>query len=177
MSSPDRRTFVKLGLAATAALALSACFKPLYGPTASGQDLSTVLASITVDKVPTAVEYEEFANELRSELIYMLNGSGKPATKRYTLRMNFLQNVASPIIDSETGRATTSTVAGSIDFTLLDSDGKTVASQGRVQGMVTYERPAQRFASLRARRDAYNRLAKELAGHIKTRLALTFSGR
>lgn len=177
MSSLDRRMLVRLGLAAGISLGLAACFRPLYGPTASGQNLAAVLASIDVEKMLVPLNYELLAHELRSELIYQLNGSGLPAPKRYKLKLTYSQTVSSPIIDAETGRATTSSITGSSDYTLVDSDGKTVVAQGRVQAFVTYERPAQRFASIRALRDAQRRLAKELAGHIKTRLAATLSAR
>jgi Predicted secreted (periplasmic) protein len=177
MSLPNRRSVLRLGLTAGLASGLAACFKPLYGPTASGQNLSSVLASIDVEKMMMPLDLEELGHELRSELVYQLNGSGIPAPKRYKLKLNYNQRLSNPIIDAETGRATTASVTGAVDYTLLDSDGKTVVTKGRVDALVTYERPAQRFASLRARRDANRRLGKELAGHIKNRLAMALSAR
>lgn len=177
MSSLDRRNLLKLGLVAGMALTLSACFKPLYGPTASGGNLAAILAAIEVEKVGVPLDQEEFAHELRNDLIYQLNGSGLPTVKTHKLRLGYSQGVTSPIIDSETGRATTSSITGTVDYTLISNDGKTISAQGRVQTLVTYERPSQRFASLRALRDARLRMAKELAVQIRTRLAATLSSR
>ncbi len=176
MSLLDRRSFFRLGLAAGASLTVAACFRPLNGPTASGQNLAAILASIDVEKLSVPMEHEELAHELRSELIYLLNGSGVQTAKNYRLTLSYTQIAASPLIDAETGRATTSTITGSVDYTLYDRTNK-IVGQGRVQAMVTYERPAQRFASIRALRDAKLRLAKELASHVKIRLASTLSAR
>jgi len=176
MSSLDRRSLIRLGLAAGLSLGVSACFKPLYGPTASGENLSSVLASIEVEPMALMLQQEELAHELRSELIYLLNGSGIPQPKRYRLRMAYSQNAQSPIIDAETGRSLTATLTGTIDFTLHDAKDN-IVMKGRANAMVTYERPAQRFASVRANRDANRRLAKTLAGHIKTQLAAKLSAR
>ncbi|MEN3929614.1 LPS assembly lipoprotein LptE [Microvirga sp. W0021] len=176
MSSLNRRTLVRLGLVATVSLGMAACFRPLYGPTSSGKNLADILASIDVEKMAVSYEQEELAHELRSELIYLLNGSGMPAPKAYKLKLSYSQASASPMIDAETGRATTTTLTGTVNYTLTDFDNKVISAQGRVQSMVTYERPSQRFASLRANRDAQKRLAKELARHVKTRLAAKLSG-
>src|SRR5919199_1409318 len=79
------RTAAALGLAA----GLSACFRPLYGPTASGTPLPAVLSAIEVGEVTTPPNYERFSHYLRSELVYNLNGSGLPADKRYRLALAF----------------------------------------------------------------------------------------
>lgn len=176
MSLPDRRSLLRLGLAASLSLGLAGCFKPLYGPTASGQNLSSVLAAIDVEPMALPLQLEEFGHELRSELIYLLNGSGIPQPKRYKLRLTYSQTQGSPIIDAETGRALTSTIGGVVNFTLVDNNDKEVL-MGRANAMVTYERPAQRYASLRAYRDANKRLGKTLAGMIKTQLAAKLSAR
>lgn len=176
MSLPDRRSLLRLGLAAGLSLGLAGCFKPLYGPTASGENLSSVLAAIEIEPMSLPMQQEELGHELRSELIYLLNGSGIPQPKRYRLRLAYAQSQTSPIIDAETGRALTSSITGAIDFTLVDSTDKVVA-KGRANALVTYERPAQRYASLRAYRDANKRLGKTLAGMIKTQLAAKLSGR
>ena len=72
-----------------------ACFRPLYGPTASGEALQTVLAAIEVDPVTAALPQERVGHYLRSELIFDLNGSGVPAPKRYKLSMSLLSNACS----------------------------------------------------------------------------------
>ncbi len=49
MSSPEPYRVSRLAAAAALALGLAACFRPLYGPTASGVPLQGELAAIAVD--------------------------------------------------------------------------------------------------------------------------------
>ena len=42
---------LRLGLVGALALNLSACFRPLYGPTASGESMPALLAAVQVDDV------------------------------------------------------------------------------------------------------------------------------
>src|SRR5688500_9114975 len=78
----------RLLLATLAAGALTACLRPLYGPTASGERLQTVLAQIEVDKVRAAPTKGHITHQLRSELVFDLDGSGEPPPKRYKLNVN-----------------------------------------------------------------------------------------
>ena len=50
-----------------------------------------------------------------------------------------------------------------------------VVTGGSATGTATYDRGVQRFATVRAERDAEIRLAKTLAEQIKTRLAAGFA--
>ena len=50
-----RRPLLRAGLIAVLGLGLSACFRPLYGPTASGVPLQDLLASIKIDTVKSDV--------------------------------------------------------------------------------------------------------------------------
>ncbi len=172
MWSCNSRTIVTRTVAVAAlALALSACFRPLYGPTASGERLDTVLAAIDVGEVAVPSVYERVGHYLRNELIFDLNGSGIPHPKRYKLVLSFNQSVRSPIVESTSGRAESATLVGTADYTLLTmSDGK-VVTRGTATGYASYDRTPQRFATVRAARDADIRLAKALSEQIRTRLA------
>ena len=161
------RLAVALGLA----LSLSACFRPLYGPTASGESMQAALASVQVDDVSTAQDQERLGHYLRSELIFGLDGSGQPSPKRYRLKMQGSETVTTPIVSSTTARAEAGTIIGTIKFSLENLDGTRVVTEGVATSTATYDRSVQRFASLRAARDAEIRLAKVLAEQIKTRIA------
>ncbi len=162
---------LRLGLAAGLALSLSACFRPLYGPTASGEPMQAALASIQVDDVATAQDQERLGHYLRSELIFALDGSGQPAPKRYRLKLQGSESVQTPIVSSTTARAETATLVGTMRYSLESLDGGRVVTEGVATSTATYDRSIQRFASLRAARDAEIRLAKVLADQIKTRIA------
>jgi LPS-assembly lipoprotein len=182
MSSPDRpslarRTALRFALAAGLGLALAGCFRPLHGPTASGQQLDDVLAAIDVAPVTTSTDYERLGHYLRNELIFDLNGSGVPAPKRYRLALAFDQRLSTPIVDTTTGRAQTANVTGTVIYTLTSLSDDKVVTTGRALGYVSYDRSAQRFATVRAARDADIRLAKTLSEQIRIRLATALATR
>ena len=166
---------VRAGFVVALALTLSACLRPLYGPTATGERLDTVLAAIDVGDVEVETAHERLSHYLRSELIFDLNGSGVPAPKRYKLAMSYQQEVQSPIIDTASGRAPSATVMGQVNYRLTTVDGREVTN-GVAIGHASYDRSQQRFATVRAARDAEIRLAKVLSEQIKTRLAAALIG-
>lgn len=162
---------VRLALAAGLVLTLSACFRPLYGPTASGEPMQAALAAVQVDDVAMAQDQERLGHYLRSELIFALDGSGQPGPKRYRLKMAGSEAVTTPIVSSATARAEAGTIIGTIKYSLESLDGRTIVTEGVATSTATYDRSIQRFASLRAARDAEIRLARVLADQIKTRIA------
>jgi LPS-assembly lipoprotein len=168
MSSPKA---FRVAASVALALTLTACFRPLYGPTASGERLDNVLASIEVAEIDATPESERFSHYLRSELVYDLNGSGQAAAKRYKLALSFGQRLASPIVDTATGRAQAATLTGDVTYTLTTLDGSRVVTSGKATASATYDRSAQRFATVRAARDADIRLAKVLSEQIRTRIS------
>ncbi len=172
MSSPNLLPrALRWAAVAALGLGLSACFRPLYGPTASGAPLASVLAAIQVEPVVTAVGQERLGHYLRSELVYDLDGSGQPRPKRYKLSLNATESLTLPITDSVTNRADAVTVNGSVAYTLTTLDGTRVVTTGRAFATAAYDRNFQRFANVRAARDAEIRIGKVLAEQIRTRLA------
>jgi LPS-assembly lipoprotein len=162
---------VRAALVCALALNLSACFRPLYGPTASGEPMAALLAAVQVDDVSMAAGQERIGHYLRSELIFDLDGSGQPSTKRYRLKMQGSETVQTPIVSSQTGRAEAGTIIANVKYSLENLDGTKIISEGVATSTATYDRSVQRFASLRAARDAEIRLAKTLSEQIKTRIA------
>ena len=161
----------RIGLVAVATLGLSACFRPLYGPTASGESLGALLASIEVDTVQAVRGQERLGHYLRSELVFDLDGSGQPTTKRFHLSLSVAETVQTPLVSSTTGRAESATLFGTAAYKVMANGSDRVLTEGTASGSATYDRSVQRFASLRAARDAEIRLAKLLSEQIKTRVA------
>lgn len=161
-------------IAAAGCLALAGCFRPLYGPTASGVPLQQVLASIEVEKVATPPGQERIGHYLRSELIFDLDGSGTPRPKVYRLSLDTAETIQPVSVDTNTGRADAAMLNGSVKFTLTGPDGRTVLN-GTALANATYFRDQQRFAAVRAARDADIRVAKLLADDIKQRIAAHFA--
>jgi len=169
------RVLARLGVAAALTVGLTACLQPLYGPTASGASLPALLAAIEVAPVVVPPDHQRMSHFLRSELVYELDGSGQPAPKRYILAVTVTPRLQTPIIEAGTGRATAATLAADAAYTVTTLDGKPVTN-GKVIGSATYERSPQRFAIVRAARDAEIRLSRVLAEQIRARLALSLRG-
>ncbi len=168
----NRRT-ASLVLAATLFLGVSGCFRPVYGPTASGAPVEAVIATIEVGSIGTSSQRQEFGHALRSELIFALDGSGRTTeAKRYRLTATVSDGLTTPLVSSATGRAVSATITATASWTIQDAQtGETVFS-GSAEGAASYDRTVQRFATLRAQRDAEMRLAKQLSEQIAGRVAI-----
>ncbi len=177
MSSPRARPALRLGLMAILALPLAACLQPLYGPTASGVPLRETLAAIEVAPVAVGSNEQALSHYLRSELVFDLDGSGQPRPKQYRLTVAVRTSLQSPIVDTTFGRSNASTLLGTAEYTLTPLAGGAPLAVGEVIGSASFERSPQRFAVVRAQRDAEIRLAKLLSEQIRNRLALTLRAR
>ena len=164
----------RLASAIALTLALAGCFRPLYSPTASGERLQDVLAAIEVEKPSLPAGQERIGHHLRSELIFDLDGSGQPRPKRYRLALDVAETIQPVSVDTITGRADQAMLNGTANFSLKDVEGRTVFA-GTARANASYQRDQQRFASVRAARDADIRVARLLADDIKQRLAAHFA--
>jgi LPS-assembly lipoprotein len=154
-------------------LSLAGCIRPLYGTDSAGHGFDERLASIQVEKISVPQGQERLSHYLRSELAFDLNGSGKAFGKKYKLVINATERVQAPIVNTLTGRAESATLAGQADYILQSLDGTREITSGSAFGSVTYDRNQQRFATVRAARDAEIKLTKLLSEQIKNRLAAT----
>ncbi len=168
-----RRLLVGLVLAA---FALPACtVRPLYSsaPLAStGAPVTEALSSVAIKPVTTRE-----AQEVRNHLIFLLSGGkGEPASPRYTLTLTVVgveeSAAAVQVVTENEPTAATVTMLGY--FTLSDANGTTIA-QGNRRVMASYDVPRQEFAALRAKRDAENRSARELAQLLQLVIAQELS--
>jgi LPS-assembly lipoprotein len=139
--------------------------------------LKDVLAAIDVQKVATKPNRERIGHYLRSELTFNLDGSGEPPPKRYKLALAVGEGVSSPIVDAATGRAVSAILNVEAEYILTNFDGSQTITRGTAIASATYERTAQRFADVRAARDAEIRAAKLLAEQIRTRLSAALVSR
>lgn len=173
MSSPDRwnaRRLARIALVLALPLAAAGCIHPLYGPTASGEDLQARLSGIVIDQVP-----ERFGHYLVQELGFDLNGSGTEGKARYRLAIATNETVQSSIVSTITGMATSATLLGTASFTLTETATSKVILAAAATATASYTRNDQRFASVRAARDAEIRVAEQLAEQIRTRIAAKLS--
>ena len=157
-----------LGLAVgLAALTLSGCIEPMYGPLSSNPDLANQLASIEVSPIP-----ERMGHYVRNELIFDLNGTGAAFTPRYRLDVRLNEQVRTPIVDTVTGRATSASVVIKADYRLVSIPEGALVTEGSAAAIASYDRFSNRLANVRAARDGEIRDARVIADSIRTRLAV-----
>ncbi len=146
------------------AFGLGGCFTPLYG--SLGGNLGGELRAIAVDPVP-----DKLGHYLRDQLITDLNGTGDKPAPHYRLVLTTSERVQTALIDVTTGRPQNATVVTDVTWQLLPVDGGTVVAKGTVTSFASYDRSSQRFANIRAARDAEIRDARTLADQITTQVA------
>lgn len=167
-----RRFFRVAALAfpAMASLSLAGCIQPLYGSLAGGGDVASQLQAIKITPIP-----DRLGHYLENDLHFGFNGTGAPVDSRYVLRISVRENVQSPLIDTVTGYPTSGTVVVAADYTLTRTEGGDPITKGTATVVASYDRNSQRFANIRASRDAEIRDARLLAEQIRTNIAAAFA--
>jgi LPS-assembly lipoprotein len=160
---------VGLGLVATlSAVALGGCLRPLYGSAEfGGLAVQERLAGVEV-----VIQGERLAHYIRNELEFALRGGDPKETPiRYRLVVNARTTTNTAIIDRVAGVAETATLALDANYTLMAITGAKIATDGNARVLVSYDRSQQRFATIRAARDAEIQGARQLSDQIRTRIA------
>jgi LPS-assembly lipoprotein len=180
MSLPERNSFssrlrlAAVSLLATGLLGVSACtVQPLYsdGPAASGTvtgSIASELSAISVKPVTTRV-----GQEVRNKLLFLLyGGQAEPAAPSYTLLLvvSSISEASANIQVNTVSEPTAAIDTVRVTYQLRDSTG-TVVATGKRQFAASYDVPRQEFAAVRARIDAENRAAREVAELIRLALA------
>ncbi|POR45463.1 LPS assembly lipoprotein LptE [Bosea psychrotolerans] len=165
---PTRRMMLTATLLATAFA--GGCLQPLYSENTTstvGGSVKSALKSVEIPQISGLT-----GHYLRNELAFELDGGGEPDVQK---RLRFEAKVAESIevvtVDYNTGRADSAVLIATATWTVKRiGSGETVSSGTNVV-RAPYERSSQRFATVRAARDAQIRAAKSLAQLIKGQLA------
>lgn len=137
---------------------------------------SAALSQISIKPVKT-----RYGQELRNQLIFLFGrGAGQDATGRYSMNLIVTanhENVARVQIADESDLAPTAgTVTLVASYNVSDSQTGQVVASGTREITTSYDSPRQEFAAMRARRDAENRGARELAQVLQLAIAQQMSG-
>ena len=159
------RAAIKVTAALGLALALGGCLRPMYAPQA-GFDTRVELQAIAIEPVQGRL-----GHYLTEELRFLLNGSGDQPAPKYRLTITFTQSGQTSLVDTVTGRATANSLSVRADYKLIPAAGGKPVTEGYVISLADYDRGSNRFANVRAARDAEIRNAKTLADQIRTRIA------
>lgn len=164
-SRPDRGAVRGFVVAIGAAIALSACtVQPLYGPTPTGEAVTTALDRITIDPVDTRI-----AQEVRNRLLFVLGG-GRQASAAYRMKLTVTAaESALGVTPVETAPTYSITVSATYEIRSLATDE--IVLRGTSRGIASFDRITQVYANTRAKLDAENRAAVQAATDIRIRLA------
>ena len=165
------RIALRAGVMLVLASTLTACFQPVNTPTFGGQHLSAHLSQVSVERVEGYMGYT-----LKSELDYLLTNGTPAKNSRYHLSLKTMQGRGSSILDAATGRAQIVTLQVEASYELKDAKTSKVIGSGKTFASASYDRSQQRFATIRAQRDAEERVGKALAERLKIIITTILAG-
>lgn len=169
VTAPARRRLL-IGAALGAAALAGGCFQPLYS------DYTVAKTGGSVKNALRSVDFPEIkglmGHYLRNELVFELDGSGDPdVPKRLRFDTSLSENIEVITVDYANGRADSAVLVARADWRVTEIATGKVVSSGTNVVRAPYERSSQRFATVRAARDAQIRAAKNLATLIRGQLA------
>jgi LPS-assembly lipoprotein len=169
-----RRNCRHLAGAAMLAGMLAGCFQPMYGDRSltggTGPNLREAMRDVEIAKIDGRV-----GQEIRNDIIFELSGGGgNPAGAPYRLNLEVATSSNSAIIDAQTGLPDNETVSLDVTFKLQNVADEKIVLTDKAIARVTIDRTQQRYARVRALRDAENRAAKLISEQIRTRVASFF---
>src|SRR5271169_6100381 len=163
-------------LAGVAMLAgmLAGCFQPMYADHSltggNGPNLREAMRDVEIAKVDGRV-----GQEIRNDIIFELSGGeGNPTGAPYRLNLQIATDSASAIIDLQTGLPDNETVSIDVAYKLQNVADDKIVLTDKATARVSIDRTQQRYARVRALRDAENRAAKLVAEQIRARVASYF---
>lgn len=164
-SRPGWRAVRAFLIALGTAVALAACTaQPLYGPTPTGEAVTTALDRIAIDPVDTRV-----AQEVRNQLIFVLGG-GRESAPTYRMKLT-VTAAESPLGVTPVESAPTYSITVTATYEIRSLASGDIVLRGSARGIASFDRINQVYANTRARIDAENRAAALAATDIRIRLA------
>ena len=173
LSLPGFARVTRTGCVAGAVLSLAGCLQPMYGNfAAGGPEVQADLQAIAIEPIG-----DRIGHYLGDDLIFDLNGTGSHPPPRYRLFVTLNEAVQTPIIDTVSGISTSGTLVVNAAYRLETFDTGLLVTKGTAFVFKSYDRTSQRFADVRAARDAEIRDAKQLSDLLRIRLAAALTAR
>ena len=133
----------------------------------TGVPLATTVASVTIPPVQGRV-----AQQVRNNLDFGLTGGAERPAPRYVLDLvSVISSRKTSIVQARTNEPEIDTITVTANFTLTPIGAQFPVLSGKNIATKSYDRSLQRFAALRAARDAENSAAEVVADQIRVRVA------
>ncbi len=167
------RTVSRRAVVLAALLAVSGCFEPMYGDRSiggTGASLRTALKDVEIAPIEGRV-----GQQLRNDIIFELSGgAGNPVGAPFRLQLSVATSNFSAILDPASGLSQAETIALDVTYKLKDVANDKFVLTDKAIARVTVDSTNQRYARIRAIRDAENKAAQIVAEHIRSRIASYF---
>lgn len=157
---------------------LAACqVRPVYAPVGSAvvggsPAMVTELASIAIKG-----QTERVAQALINELIFQLRGGGALVEPKYRLDLILTTRVSDLAIRAREDIPVAKLVSLTATYTLTEVATRRVVTSDNVYATSSFDVSSQRYANVRAQRDAEDRAARAAAADIRLRLASALIGK
>ncbi|MBN8533514.1 MAG: hypothetical protein J0L51_05430 [Rhizobiales bacterium] len=157
------RASLRVSMLLLLAGSLTACFQPVHGIRVGNSSVSSELAQVAV--APLNGGYLEYS--LKAELDFLLGNGAIAQNPRYVLTIKTAQTRNTSIIDVAASRPQSVSIQAEATYELKDVRSGRIRASGKTFGTANYDRSNQRFATIRAQRDAEERLGKALAERLR----------
>lgn len=150
-------------------------FHPLYGPTASGANLSEVMKTVDVATIPSRT-----GQRLRNELIFGTTGGNAALKPVYRLDVALRETTRNTLVTNQ-GLPTGQVLQLDAEYRLVRLKDNEVVFKAYSTAEASYNLvgatglAGSTYGDVRAAIDAENRAARSLADTMKTRLAMFLS--
>jgi LPS-assembly lipoprotein len=165
------RSIIRVSTWLVLAAPLSGCLQPVNAPALGNASLAAQMAQISVAPIEGYLGYS-----VKSELDFLFSNGNPPQAGRYLLVVKISTGRATSIIDAATARPQSVSVQAEAVYELRDTAGNIIRASGKTFGSATYDRSSQRFATIRAQRDAEERLGKALAERLRIVVTAALAG-
>jgi len=158
-----KRVFLLLAVVSSAACG----FQPLYGGGKNGP-VAGELAEIKISPIA-----DRLGQQLRNELLDLLTPYGQPAHPKYRITISLTES-KSELAVKKSEAATRANMTVNADFRLIDFRTGAEVFKGTSSLVGSYNILSNDYATLAAERSAKERIVKQVALDIQTRLSAFF---
>lgn len=159
-------------------LSVAGCFRPVYGDMSAPAgavksapaDVAAAMASVDVKSIDGRV-----GGKMRNELIFLLRGGGAAGPVVYRVTVRLKEYGQSAVVDPLSGVPETRTITLAATYVVTRAGTLDPLAKGDAVATASYFSGLQRFANVRAERDAEDRAAIQIAERIRSRLQAYFA--
>lgn len=164
------RRLVVAGLLAVTAGSLAACnFRPMYGVSPAGTDVSAELAYVSIPE-----RRDRLGQLIRNRLLSTMSPAGGPLGDRYVLEFKPVVSTNRLAIEPD-GDVSRRLYKLAVEYRLTDTQTKKVVHSGKTFTHLAYTRVRSEFANIQAETNLSERASIQVADDIRTRIAAYFA--